>query len=308
MSVKASAAGSTPGAASPAKPYVDDTIGRPYLVGLIGDTIQASRTPPMHEREGTLQGLRYIYKKIDTELLRLGQADLPDLVTAAERMGFAGLNITHPFKQAVIPLLHELSDDARALGAVNTVVFKDGKRFGNNTDWYGFFQSFRRGLPDVAKGRAVQLGAGGAGAAVAHAALTLGIEQLSIYDVLPSRAEKEANSLCQRFGAGRARVVTDLAKSMSEADGLIHCTPTGMVKHPGLPLPAELLRPDLWVAEIVYFPLETELLRTARALGCRTQHGGYMAVFQAVEAFRLFSGVTPDAERMLAHFAEMGTA
>ena len=93
---------------------------------------------------------------------------------------------------------------------------------------------------------------------------------------------------------------------MASADGLIHATPTGMTKFPGLPLPAELLRPALWVAEIVYFPLETELLRVARGLGCRIMNGSGMAVFQAAEAFRLFTGITPDAERMRRHFASMG--
>ena len=92
---------------------------------------------------------------------------------------------------------------------------------------------------------------------------------------------------------------------MSRADGLVNTTPMGMAKLPGMPVPAALLRPELWVAEIVYFPLETELLRNARALGCRTLDGGNMAVFQAVKAFELFSGRVPDARRMLAHFQSM---
>ncbi len=99
---------------------------------------------------------------------------------------------------------------------------------------------------------------------------------------------------------------TGLADAMAKADGLIHATPTGMAKFPGLPLPAELLRPAHWVAEVVYFPLETELLRVARATGCRTLDGGGMAVFQAVGAFRHFTGVEPDAERMLRHFTALG--
>jgi shikimate dehydrogenase len=280
---------------------------RSVLVGLIGTGIQASRTPPMHEREGAEQGLRYIYKKIDLAQLGLGAEALPELVTAAERMGFAGLNITHPCKQSVIPLLTELSDDARALNAVNTVVFKDGKRIGHNTDWTGFAEGFRRGLPDAKRERVVQLGAGGAGSAVAHAALTLGVKKLTLFDVDAPRATNLAASLSARFGEGRAVPGKDLPAAMKAADGLIHCTPTGTKAHPGLPLPAELLQPNLWVAEIVYFPLETELLRVARELGCKTVNGGGMAVFQAVEAFRLFTGVKPDAERMIRHFASMGT-
>jgi len=296
-----------------------------FLVGLIGAGIQGSRTPALHEHEAAAQGLRLIDKLIDLERLPTpspscppspsltdtgaaisdASAALPELLRAAELMGFAGLNITYPCKQTVIPLLDELSDDARALGAVNTVVLRDGRRIGHNTDMWGFAENFRRGLPDVPRARVVQLGAGGAGSAVAYAALALGVQQLSIFDIDPDRASKVADMLCARFGAGRAVAPTDLATATRLADGIINTTPVGMAKHPGLPLPAELLRPELWVAEIVYFPLETELLRSARALGCHTLHGGGMAVFQAVEAFRLFTGVEPDSECMLAHFAVM---
>ncbi|WP_082684711.1 shikimate dehydrogenase [Aureimonas ureilytica] len=282
--------------------------GRSVLAGLIGAGIQRSLTPAMHEREGDAQGLRVLYQKIDLTPLGLGVEALPELLTAAERMGFAGLNITYPAKQAVIPHLDELSDDARALGAVNTVVLREGRRIGHNTDWWGFAEGFRRGLPGAQMTRVVQLGAGGAGAAVAHALLTLGTAELILSDVEPSRAQDLAASLCERFGAGRARAAGDLQADLASATGLTHCTPTGMDKLPGLPLPAEWLQSGLWVAEIVYFPLETELLRRARALGCRTLDGGGMAVFQAVEAFRLFTGLDPDAERMRRHFTEMTSA
>jgi shikimate dehydrogenase len=275
------------------------------LLGLIGAGIQASRSPALHEREGAAQGLRLIYRLIDLDALGLDAAALADLLTAAERMGFAGVNITYPCKQAVIPLLDALSDDARALGAVNTVVFAGGRRIGHNTDGSGFAEAFRRGLPGVARARVVQMGAGGAGAAVAHALLGEGVGELAIAETDAPRAAALADALCARFGAGRARAVGDLAAAVAAADGVVNCTPVGMAKLPGMPLPAELLRPALWVAEIVYFPLETELLRAARAIGCRTLDGGGMAVFQAAGAFRLFTGREPDAERMLAHFAAM---
>ena len=281
--------------------------GSSYLVGLIGAGIQASRTPSMHEREAAEQGLHCEYRLIDLENLQVGAEALPDLLKDAERKGFAGLNITYPCKQSVLALLHELSDDARAIGAVNTVVLSNGLRVGHNTDWWGFAESFRRGLRDAQKNSVVQLGAGGAGAAVAHAMLTLGARKLAIFDLDTVRAKNLAADLCARFGAGRAAAGSDLAAAMASADGLIHATPTGMVKYPGLPLPAQMLRPALWVAEIVYFPLETELLRVARGLGCRTMNGSGMAVFQAAEAFRLFTGVTPDPARMQRHFASMGT-
>ncbi|APQ12076.1 shikimate dehydrogenase [Pseudomonas oryzihabitans] len=281
------------------------TAAKSVLAGLIGAGIQASLTPAMHEREGDAQGLRYLYRLIDLDALGLTADALPELLQAAQRTGFTGLNITFPCKQSIIPLLDDLSPEARGIGAVNTVVLADGRAVGHNTDCLGFAEGFRRGLPDVAKRLVVQLGAGGAGSAVAHALLAEGVDQLFIFDVEAERAQILVDNLTRHFGPGRAAVGTDQAAAVAAADGLVNTSPVGMAKLPGLPLPAELLHPGLWVAEIIYFPLETELLRHARALGCRTLDGGTMAVFQAVKAFELFSGRTANADRMQAHFAEL---
>jgi len=113
------------------------------LIGLIGSGIQESLTPAMHEAEGSALGLRYIYRLINLTALHLPPEALPELLAAAERMGFNGLNITHPCKQAVLPLLHDLSDDARGIWAVNTVLLKDGRRIGHNTDASGFAAACR---------------------------------------------------------------------------------------------------------------------------------------------------------------------
>ncbi len=154
------------------------------VVGLIGAGIQASRTPLLHEQEAAAQGLRYVYKTIDLDQLGLGREALPDLLTAAERMGFAGLNITYPCKQSVIPLLHELSDDARArIGQAS----RPGSAVACRT---------RRSA------RLVQLGAGGAGSAVGHAAMMLGVGTPTIFDIAGRRAHAVADALCARFGAG----------------------------------------------------------------------------------------------------------
>ena len=260
----------------------------------------------MHEREAREQELHCVYELIDLDQLGVGIEALPDLLAAARRDGFIGVNVTHPCKQAVLPLVDALSEAAHAIGAVNTVLFKDGRMTGHNTDWSGFAESFRRGLPDVNLGRVVQLGAGGAGAAVAYAALKLGAGQVTLFDLDAGRARDLAEQLSREAGPGRIVAGSDLAAAIQDASGLIHATPTGMAKYPGLPLPAALLQPRHWVAEIVYFPLETELLRVARAKGCRTLDGGGMAVFQAAGAFHLFTGVEPDAARMLQHFASMG--
>jgi shikimate dehydrogenase len=278
---------------------------RTLLAGLVGSGIGASRTPRLHEREGAEQGLRYVYRLIDLDVLGLGSESLPDILTAAQRFGFSGLNVTHPCKQTVMPFLDELSVEAAALGAVNTVVLKDGRRIGHNTDRSGFETSFARELPDVRRTHVVQLGAGGGGAAVAYALLSLGVDKLSIIDTQQQRAEVLAVAMDKRFGPSRAIANPDLASAMAAADGVVNATPQGMARYPGSPLPATLLRPELWVADIVYFPLETELLREARALGCRTMSGGGMAVFQAADAFRLFTGQEPDCERMLRHFQSM---
>src|SRR5215470_19403954 len=151
--------------------------------GLIGAGIQASRSPHLHECEAREAGIVCSYQLIDLAQLGVGVEALPQLLDAAQQQGFAGVNITHPCKQAVIPLLDELSADAAAIGAVNTVVFSAGKRIGHNTDCYGFAESFRRGLPDVALNDVVLLGAGGAGSAAGAAALQLGAERLMIYDI-----------------------------------------------------------------------------------------------------------------------------
>lgn len=276
-----------------------------YRVGLIGAGIQLSKSPALHMREGAAHGLDYSYELVDVTARRLPDSALPDLLDELEVRGFAGTNITHPFKQAVIPYLTELSDDTRMLGAVNTVVFTDGKRIGHNTDWYGFYENFSRGLPHAKRDRALLLGAGGAGVAVAHATLKLGIGRLDIFDQDRARAERLAGDLNARFGADRAFAVDAPASSLPHADGLINATPVGMLAHPGIPVSPDIIEPRHWVADIVYVPLVTELLATAKAKGCQTLPGGGMTVFQAVGAFRLFCNREPDAERMIAHFNEI---
>jgi shikimate dehydrogenase len=276
------------------------------LCGLIGSGIQRSLTPAMQEEEARHHGLRLHDQLIDLDRTGSGADELPTLLRAARTMGFAGLNITYPCKQAILPLLDELSDEARAMGAVNTVVFSDGRLVGHNTDGSGWAWGFHRVLPDADLSRVVLLGAGGAGAAIAHAVLRLlGARQLVVNDREPDKAAELVDILNRLYGPGRAVAESDPARALEGATGLIHATPTGMDKLPGLPLPQALLRPDLWVSEIVYFPIETALLKAARALGCRSVDGGHMAVGQAVGAFRLFTGREPDPVRMDAHFRRL---
>ncbi|WP_454812352.1 shikimate dehydrogenase [Paenarthrobacter nitroguajacolicus] len=277
------------------------------LVGLIGEGVMPSLTPPMHEREADVQGLRLLYRPIDLLELALPATAVGDLLIAARRMGFNGLNITHPCKQLVLEHLDEISDDARRLGAVNTVLIQDGRFIGHNTDFSGFGAALTSGLPSAKLDRVVQLGAGGAGSAVAYALLKAGAATLDLVDMDPSRAAERAAELGELFPAATVtpRTTAELSGIMPLADGLVHCTPIGMAEHPGLPLDIDLLEPRHWVADIVYRPIETQLVREARGKGCDVLDGGRMAVGQAADAFQLITGREADRERMRAHFLEL---
>lgn len=276
-----------------------------WKAGLIGKGIGASLTPAMHMQEGARQGLNYHYELIDVSQMGETPPSLDALLKDAQSRGLDGLNITHPFKQLVLPLLNEISEDAKALGAVNTVVLRDGQRIGHNTDWWGFSESFKLGLPKADLQSVVQLGAGGAGAATAYAILKLGAQKLTVFDPDQDKVVALLDALEMVFPQAMLRVGQSIASAMEEATGLIHATPTGMASYPGLPLSADLLHPHHWVAEVVYFPLETELLATARVKGCAVLNGGGMAVFQAVGAFQYITGFKADRQHMLGHFLEL---
>lgn len=275
------------------------------LLGLIGAGIQRSLSPALHEGEARQHGLRVHYQLVDLDAAGVGLEALPDLVSALRLIGFAGFNVTYPCKQAVLPLLDELSEEARLIGAVNTVVLKDGRLIGHNTDGAGWRWGFQRALPGAKLDRVVLLGAGGAGSAVAHAALQLGVRNLVVIDPLRARAVELVAQLNRMYGSAKASATADLASALAEADGLIQATPVGMEGQPGMPLPEKLLRPRLWVSEIVYVPLETPLLQAARRVGCAVAHGGHMNVGQACRAFELFTGRVADAARMEAHFRRL---
>lgn len=274
------------------------------LVGLAGRGILESRTPWMHECEGEAQGLRLAYALFDFTDRNWSDAELPRLLDACQQVGFAGINVTFPFKQAVIPLLDELSDGARAIGAVNTVAFRDGRRIGYNTDVTGFADGFRAVLGQGAPGTVLQLGCGGAGSATAHALLgTLGAERLLLSDTDAVRAAALYTQLSEAYGEDRVALCDDPVAGAAEVDGLLNATPMGMAKFPGMPLPASAIEPRHWVGDIVYFPLVTEFLAEARRKHGRLLDGSGMAVGQAADAFEIFTDRQPDRARMARSFA-----
>jgi len=277
-----------------------------YQVGLIGSDLSLSLAKVIFERAARELDLDAAYRVLDVAD-NSAYGDLAATLGELQDQGYVGTNVTHPFKKSVIAELDELSADAEALGAVNTVVFTDGRRVGHNTDWYGFARSFETMLGQVDKGTVVQLGAGGAGVAVAHALLQVGVQDLILLGRNRTRTAASADALLRMHPSAVVRPDTldTLAAYIGGADGLVNATPMGMPAHPGSPVPTELLDPRLWVHEVVYQPLETELVRQARAAGCLTVGGEHMFVYQAVENFRLFTGIRPGPERMLAHLKEI---
>jgi len=279
----------------------------PYLVGLVGTGVGPSLTPALHMAEGRAQGLDYLYRTIDLNEVGIAPERIGEVLEWARALGYSALNVTHPCKRLVMAHLDDIDDVAAELGAVNTVIFDGPRTIGYNTDTTGFALGFREGLPGAATDNVVLLGAGGAGAAVGDALLRLGADHLTVVDVDVERATTLARELSGRRPEARVAASSPdkLPVLLPASDGVVHCTPTGMAAHPGLPLDAELLHPGLWVADIVYRPLDTELLSAALQAGCRVCDGGHMAVHQATEAFELITGITPDAERMSRHFRRL---
>lgn len=274
-----------------------ESPARALKIGLLGSGIAGTRTPRMHMAAATSAGVSYDYYLVDSQVRSLPE-DPAEILALLEAEGFDGLNVTYPYKRAVLPLMDELSQAARNVGAVNTVVFRDGRRSGHNTDHWGFSESLRQGLPGAKRDRVLLLGAGGAGGAVAHALLDAGVACLAIRDVNDQVAIELVALLTEHYGPHRAEVATDVYEAADQAQGIVNASPVGMDKLPGIPLPEEAIRPDHWVADIVYFPLETDLLSTARAKGCAVLPGSGMALYQAVRAFELFTGCEPDVDRM----------
>lgn len=275
--------------------------GPAVLAGLVGHGVGPSLTPPMHEREGLRHGMRYIYRSIEFAGGDDSVRQLQEILRFAERVGFNGLNITFPAKQSILPLMDELGPSATLIGAVNTVVFDAGRTVGHNTDVTGFRASMDDSLQDAPCGHVVLVGAGGAGSAVAHALVMRGVDSLSVVDVDPEKIAMLAQSLSTSHGFTATQAGVDrLPELLAAADGVVNATPFGMAHHPGTPFDTTLLLRRHWVADVVYRPVNTELLQAARQLGCLTISGLGMAMHQAADAFEIFTGETADRSSMLA--------
>lgn len=284
--------------------------GESHLVGLVGDGVLPSLSPAMHEAEADHHGLRYLYRPLDLAVMGRAPEDVGAILHEGAALGYSAFNITHPCKQLVLDALNEVSDDTRRLGAANTVLVQGDRLVGHNTDHSGFASGLAEGLPGADLGHVVLLGSGGAGSAVAYAVLSAGAQRLDVVDLDAARAAERAEALAALFPSATVHAAGPqaLPALLGSATGLVQATPIGMHHHPGMPLDAALLHARLWVADVIYRPVETELVRTATALGCRVLDGGHMAVGQAVDAFELITGVRPDRPRMRRHFLDLVAA
>ena len=259
-----------------------------FLTGLIGAPIAASAAPAMHEAAGDALGVRCHYQLI--EVAGADAATLLALLDGVRRLGFAGVNVTFPYKEAVVPLLDDMSTPARDIGAVNTVVVRDGRLIGHNTDATGFERAIVDVIASTDREKVALIGAGGVGKAIAVALANLGAGELGIFDA--DRAKSEALAM-QLRGRLQARVADDVAHALQGAAGMVNATPVGMLPDRGMAVPEALLHRDLWVADAVYTPLWTPLLSAAKARGARVMTGRELAIYQAADAFELFTGLKP---------------
>jgi shikimate dehydrogenase len=267
--------------------------GKKFLTGLIGSPIAASAAPAMHDLAAEALGVRCHYQLI--EVAGADQAGLRALLDGVRRLGFAGVNVTFPYKEAVLPLLDELSPRAREIGAINTIVVRDGRLVGYNTDTSGF----ERAIGDFVKtsgNRAVALiGAGGVGKAIAFALANLGVAELRIID---TERAKAAQLVRQLEGRQAARVFDRIEDAVDGVAGVINGTPVGMLPDRGMPVPETLLHGGMWVADAVYTPLWTPFLVAAKAKGAAVMSGRDLAIHQAADAFELFTGLKPSITAM----------
>ena len=266
---------------------------RRFLTGLLGVPIAQSAAPAMHERAAAALDLHFHYQLI--EVAGAGREELKLLLEGIRRLGFAGINVTFPYKEAVLDLLDVLSPGAARIGAVNTVVVRDGRLIGHNTDTSGFARAVAPLVAASPHGPIALIGAGGVGKAIAFALADLGVAALRIFDSEHAKAARLAGQVEGRVNAGASDSVEDALRGVV---GVVNASPVGMLPNVATPVPDTLLHAGLWVAEAVYSPLWTPLLIAARAKGATVMTGRELAIHQAVDAFELFTGYVPSASEM----------
>lgn len=270
--------------------------GHTELVGLIGWPVTHSLSPAMHNAAFAARGMNWVYVPLSVP---------PGKVEAAVRgllaLGFRGANVTVPHKQAVMPFMDELGESAQALGAVNTILVREGRLVGENTDWRGFLDALRAGGFNPGRKRALVLGAGGGARAVIYALVREGA-QVSIYNRTPTKAAGLAQDLQKGMPHAKIFLLNAFPSCLDEFDLLVNATPVGMwPESDSSPWPEDVPLPShLTVFDLVYRPLWTKLLKKARKDGARSIGGMEMLVRQGALAFEMWTGEAPPLEAMRA--------
>lgn len=271
---------------------------------LLGRGIQYSLSPALHQRAAARLGLDVSYILFDAEVEGFEE---PDAMTRLGELNLVGANVTQPFKQVAYRNARNVDPVARTVGAVNTIVYgKDGTT-GYNTDVDGFGAELDLGIGVIAGSHVVQFGAGGAGAAAAYALLDRDVAELWIIDSQAERARRLADRLSHVFAKDRLRhgALGDVPHAAQHAHGIVNASTAGSAAHPGSPIKANLVREGMWVADVLYAPTETELLRDARLRGAAICNGGLMLVHQAAKSFEIFHGQRPDVDGMWQDFLDL---
>jgi shikimate dehydrogenase len=256
-------------------------------LGLIGGNIATSRSPMLHRECGRLHGLQVSYDLMIPKDLGLSFDQTFD---RCREQGFAGFNVTLPYKEEVVRRVQVPNPLVARIGAVNTVKLTPGGAEGSNTDHSGFVAAFRAAF-DIAPGRVALIGAGGVGKAIAFALVALGAEEVRVID----KDKAKADGLAAAVGAagGRAAPFYDAASGMDGADGAVNCTPLGMHGYPGSPVRDVDFRGTSWAFDAVYTPEFTPFRAQAKAAGARFLSGWELFFWQGVQAFEIFTGVRP---------------
>ncbi len=224
--------------------------------------------------------------------------DFETVFEEARSAGFRGLNITYPYKEKVVPLLSVPDPQVAALGAVNTVVFADGKPRGYNTDWSGFTAAYRRVRGEAPPGAVCLVGAGGVGKAVAFGLVTLGLEHLTLVERDLPKATALARALRRAASALEVRVTCTVAEGAAGAAGLVNCTPVGMVGNEGTPVARPLMAGAEWAFDAVYTPVDTQFLCNAAAEGLQVVSGWELYFYQGLHAYEIFHDRSVDEARL----------
>ena len=261
-------------------------------LGLIGDNIAQSQAPRLHHLAAEIAGLSVSYDRLVPRALGL---DFDAVFAMAQDRGFRGLNITYPYKEIAISRVTVPDPLVRAIGAVNTVTFEPSGPLGYNTDYTGFVAAYRGEMGKDSPGTVCMIGTGGVGKAVAFGLLALGAPALHLVDLDRAKADALAHALREASPQTQIAVFAEAEAAAVGANGLINCTPIGMVGYDGTPLPARAMQGADWAFDAVYTPVMTQFMQDAKTTGLRIISGYELFFGQGIDAWRIFTNTPIDA-------------